>query len=80
MLDEFLEPMRCSREELAHELGWAQKQLGELIAGELGIDPDMADDLARVLGTNRYLWLQLQARYSTWLAEQRRDRPYKMAA
>lgn len=71
-LDEFLRPMNCSRAEVALELGWSLRKLNLFIAGQESVDPDMADDLSRVLGTSRYVWLQLQARHSSYAATQRR--------
>ena len=65
LVEEFMEPINCSREELAHELGWTQAFLDQFIRGDAAVTPELANDLSRVLGTNRYVWLQLQARHSS---------------
>ncbi len=76
LLCEFLQPMGCSRNELATELGWPLERLEQFLGGQISVDLDIAADLARTLGTGSRLWLQLQAMYS---ADQY-DRRQRLAA
>jgi addiction module antidote protein, HigA family len=56
----------------ARRLGWTRARLNELIKGKRGITADAALDLAKVLGTNAKLWMNLQATYDLDQAMKRR--------
>jgi addiction module HigA family antidote len=72
LLEEFLIPMKISQRTFAAKLKWTNAKLNELIKGKRGITADSALDLAQVLKTTPYVWLNLQMQYDLTAAEKRR--------
>lgn len=50
----------------------SRKTLSGILNGRTGISPEMAVRLSLAFGTSAESWLQQQARYDLWRAEQRR--------
>jgi addiction module HigA family antidote len=57
--------------EIATLLGVSRQTLHRLMAGEIGVSPDMAVRLGKLCGNGPGLWIRLQGRYDTWEASRR---------
>ncbi len=68
LLEEFLKPLGISRSAFAARLGIPSHRLNETIRGKLGVTPDTALRLARVLGMSADFWLGLQQDWDLWHA------------
>ncbi len=68
-----LEPLGLSVTEAARALGVSRKTLSSLLNGRTGISPEMAVRLSIAFDTSAASWLNQQAQYDLWHAEQRRD-------
>jgi addiction module HigA family antidote len=66
--DEYLAGLSMSRRAFAQQLGISDRRLGDLIAGRAGVSEELAQRLARVLGTSEQLWLNLQRAWDFWSA------------
>ncbi len=56
----------------ASHLGTSRTTLSRLLNGHMGISPDMAIRLSKLLkNTDVVLWMNLQRDYDIWLAEKR---------
>jgi addiction module HigA family antidote len=53
----------------ARELRIARQTLHRILAGTLGVTPEMATRLARLSGTTPMFWLTHQQQYDLWRAE-----------
>lgn len=51
----------------AHKLGISRTSLSRLLNGHVGISPEMALRLAKLLNTSVEMWINIQAQYDTWL-------------
>ena len=67
-----LEPLDLSVTEAAKVLGVGRKTLPAILNGRGGISPEMAVRLSIAFGTSAESWLNQQAQYELWHAEQRR--------
>ncbi len=67
---EFLDPMDLTQSALAKHLGWTHAKVNEIIAEKRGVSPEAALSLADVFGTSAEMWMNLQANYDLWYAQQ----------
>jgi addiction module HigA family antidote len=73
ILDElYIKPLQLNLQKLADRLGIARNTLFKLRAGLASITPPMAIALAEAFDTTPQLWINLQATYDLWVAEQER--------
>ncbi|WP_018953217.1 HigA family addiction module antitoxin [Thioalkalivibrio sulfidiphilus] len=67
-----LEPLGISVTDAAKALGVSRKTLSAILNGHAGISPEMAVRLSIAFNTSAESWMQQQAQYDLWHAEQRR--------
>lgn len=65
-----LEPLNLSVSDAAKALKVSRPTLSKLVNGRIGISPEMAERLAIVFNTSDELWINLQAQYDLWKAQQ----------
>ena len=68
-----MEPLRLTVTETAKALGVSRKTLSSIVNEKAGISPEMAVRLSIAFGTSSESWINQQAQYDLWQAEQRRD-------
>ena len=68
-----LEPLGISVTAAADGLGVSRKTLSAILNGRAGISPEMAVRLSIAFDTSSESWLNQQAQYDLWQAEQNRD-------
>jgi len=68
-----LEPLGLTVTAAAKALGVSRKTLSAVLNGRAGISPEMAVRLSIAFDTSAESWLQQQAQYDLWHAEQRRN-------
>ena len=68
-----LEPLELSVTEAAKGLGVSRKTLSSIVNGKAGISPEMAVRLSIAFNTSSESWMNQQAQYDLWQAEQHRD-------
>ena len=56
--------------QVAKKLGVSRTCLSRLIHVHMGISPEMALRLAKLLGTSVEMWINIQAQYDTWQISQ----------
>ena len=69
LLDEFLVPMGISQYRLAKDVSVPQRRISEIVQGKRGITADTALRLGRFFAMEAEFWLNLQARYDLFRAE-----------
>jgi len=69
------EPLGLSVAEAAEALGVRSETLSDLLNGHVGITPEMAIRLSAASDTTAESWMNQQAQYDLWHAEQRMDKP-----
>ena len=67
--DRVLPGLDLSVSQAARELRIARQTLHRILAGTLGVSPEMATRLARLSGTTPMFWLTLQQQHDLWRAE-----------
>lgn len=67
-----LEPMKLSVTAAAKALGVSRKTLSTILNGHAGISPEMAVRLSIAFNTSSESWMNQQAQYDLWQAEQHR--------
>lgn len=67
-----LEPLEISVTSAAKALGVSRKTLSSILNGRAGISPEMAVRLSIAFNTSSESWLNQQAQYDLWQAEQHR--------
>lgn len=68
--DVLIDGAKLTVTEAADHLGVSRTTLSRLLNGRIGISPEMAIRLAKLLkNTNTLLWMNLQRDYDIWLAE-----------
>ena len=72
-LEEGIEYIGMTEQELADKMGMSEQAIGELIRGEMAVTQDIADKLELVLGVPSHMWVNLEARYQRTL-EVKRER------
>ena len=65
-------PLGVTVTQAAQALGVSRKTLAAILNGRAGISPEMAVRLSIAFGTSAESWLNQQAQYDLWHAEQRR--------
>lgn len=68
-----LGPLGISVTAAADGLGVSRKTLSAILNGRAGISPEMAVRLSIAFDTSSESWLNQQAQYDLWQAEQNRD-------
>ena len=69
-----LEPLGLSVTDAAEALGVSRKTLSSILNGRAGISPEMAVRLSIAFDTTAESWLNQQAQFDLWHAEQSRKR------
>ena len=67
LLEEYARPLGLSPGDVAARTDLTVAEVKLLLAGELSVSPEIADKLARGLGTSSAFWLNLQASYDRGL-------------
>jgi addiction module HigA family antidote len=67
-----LEPLELTVTDAANALGVTRKTLSSIINGKAGISPEMAVRLSIAFNTSSESWMNQQAQYDLWKAEQHR--------
>lgn len=67
--DQVLPALDLSVSQAARELRIARQTLHRIMAGTIGVTPEMAARLARLSGTTAMFWLTLQQHHDLWRAE-----------
>lgn len=69
--------------EATHKLGISRTSLSRLLNGHVGISPEMALRLSKLLDTSIEMWINIQAQYDTWqisrIAHKIKVKPLKAA-
>ena len=65
-----IEARGWTQADLATILGRPVQMINELIAGKRGVTPDTAQGLGEAFGTGPELWMNLEAAYQLWRAQQ----------
>ena len=68
-----IKPLGITVTEAAKGLGVTRKALSELLNGHSRISPEMAIRLSIAFNTSAESWINQQAKYDLWIAEQKRD-------
>jgi len=71
LAEEFLGPMGITQRELADAIHVPYQRVNELINGKRGITPSTALRLGRFFGVSPDFWLNLQARWDLYKAQQK---------
>jgi antitoxin HigA-1 len=69
LLEEFMEPLGLSQDELAEALDVDPERINGIVTGKTSITADTALRLARYFGTTPQLWMNLQAKYDLEVAQ-----------
>ena len=69
-----LEPLEISVTDAAKALKISRPTLSKLLNGHIAISPEMAVRLAIVFNTSAELWINMQAGYDLWKANQVREK------
>jgi addiction module HigA family antidote len=76
-----IDPLEISITDAAQALKVTRPTLSKLINGRMSISPEMAIRLSIVFDTSSEFWINLQAKYDLYLAEQKRKslrlKPFK---
>ena len=70
LLEEFLEPMGLTQRELADAIGVPYQRVNEIVNGRRGITASTALRLGKYFGTTPGLWMNLQAGWDLYHAQQ----------
>lgn len=73
LLQDFLEPLKMSRNALAKAIGVPAPRVNDVVLGRRGITADTALRLAAFIGTTPEFWLNLQSRYDLRVARQKKE-------
>lgn len=68
-----IEPLGLTITETAKALGVSRKSLSNIIHEKASISPEMAVRLSIAFNTSSESWINQQAQYDLWQAEQHRD-------
>jgi addiction module HigA family antidote len=82
LLNDFLEPMGRTQQDFANHLGWTYARVNEIVNGKRGVSEEAALCFADAFGTSPQFWLNLQANYDLWAAQQthKKVKPLKSVA
>lgn len=70
LLQEFLEPMKLSQVELAHQMGVPVQRVNTLVNGKRDVTAETAILLSRVLKTTPEFWMNLQDAHDLYEAQE----------
>lgn len=70
LLEEFLEPMGITQQELADRIHVPYQRVNELVNGRRGVTPSTALRLAEFFGMTPGYWMNLQLRWDLYHARQ----------
>ncbi|MEA5534971.1 HigA family addiction module antitoxin [Crocosphaera sp. XPORK-15E] len=70
LLEEFLEPMQLTIEELAAGISFSPEEINNIISHQYSITAEIALRLARFFGTSPQFWLGLQTDYDLDIAQE----------
>ena len=70
LLEEFLNPMGISQQELANSIHLSYQCVDEIINKKCGVTPGIALRLARFFGMSEDFWLNLQLRWDLYHAKE----------
>ena len=70
LLQEFLNPMGLTQQQLADGIHVPYQRVNELINGRRGVTPSTALRLARFFGNSADFWMNLQMRWDIYFAQQ----------
>jgi len=68
-----LEPLNLTVTDAAKALGVSRKTLSSILNGRISISPEMAVRLSIAFDTTAQSWMNQQAQYDLWKAEQHRS-------
>ena len=68
-----LEPLNLTVTDAAKALGVSRKTLSSILKGRIRISPEMAVRLSIAFDTTAQSWMNQQAQYDLWQAEQHRN-------
>lgn len=74
LLRDYLEPLGLTQRDLADAIHVPYQRVNELVRGKRGVTPSTALRLGRFLRTSAASWLELQARWDLYYAEQEEER------
>lgn len=69
-----LEPLGLSVTDAAKALKVSRPTLSKLLNGHINISPEMAVRISIVFSTSDKLWIDLQAGYDLWKAQQKKNK------
>lgn len=69
LLEEFLNPMGLSQQDLARAVRVPYQRINELINGRRGVTPGTALRLAKFFGNSPGFWMSLQLRWDLYRAQ-----------
>src|SRR3990167_1284667 len=82
--DDLIDGAGLNVTEAAYKLGISRTSLSRLLNGHVGISPEMALRLSKLLNTSIEMWINIQAQYDTWkisrLSNKIKVKPLKAAA
>ena len=68
-LKEYLEELEMTQDEFAKRLGISGKHISLILSEDANITADIAYKLSKLIGTSAEMWLNLQTKYDTYIAE-----------
>ena len=71
LVEEFLGPMKITQRELANAIHVPYQRVNELVNKKRGVTPSTALRLARFFGVSPDFWLNLQARWDLYRAQEK---------
>ena len=71
LVQEFLVPMKITQRELANAIHVPYQRVNELVNKKRGVTPSTALRLARFFGVSPDFWLNLQARWDLYRAQEK---------
>lgn len=74
LVEEFLVPMEITQRELADAIHVPYQRINELVNKKRGVTPSTALRLARYFGVSADFWLNLQARWDLYRAQQKEQK------
>lgn len=69
LLEEFLNPMGLTQQELAHGIHVPYQRVNEIVNERRGVTPSTALRLAKFFGTSADFWMNLQLRWELYHAQ-----------
>ena len=66
----YLDPLNMTNEQLATHLSVEKHIIDRLITGDFDIDAELALRLSRACGNSAMFWMNLQAAYDLWCANE----------